>query len=65
MLEVQRDRAWHDIVTLDESCFYLSTNYEFVWLPRDEQVPGNRYCFLMYLSSLISLMFRPDYNTRQ
>jgi hypothetical protein len=32
MLEVQRDRAWHDIVTLDESWFYLSTDYEFVWL---------------------------------
>jgi hypothetical protein len=26
MLEVQRDRAWHDIVTLDESWFYLSTD---------------------------------------
>jgi hypothetical protein len=39
MLEVQRDRGWHDIVTLDESWFYLSTDYELVWLPRDENVP--------------------------
>jgi hypothetical protein len=39
MLEVHRDRAWHDIVTLDESWLSLSTNYEFVWLPRDENVP--------------------------
>jgi hypothetical protein len=39
MLEVERDRAWHDIVTLDESWFYLSTDYEFVWLPRDEKFP--------------------------
>jgi hypothetical protein len=39
MLEVQRDRASHDIVTLDESWFYLSTDYEFFWLPRDEKVP--------------------------
>jgi hypothetical protein len=39
MLDVQRDRAWHDIVTLDESWFYLSMDYEFVWLPRDEKVP--------------------------
>jgi hypothetical protein len=30
MLEVQRDRTWHDIVTRDESWFYLSTDYEFV-----------------------------------
>jgi hypothetical protein len=33
MLEIQRDRAWYDIVTLDESWFYLSTDYEFAWLP--------------------------------
>jgi hypothetical protein len=38
MLMVQRDRAWYDIITLDESWFYLSTDYEFVWLPRDEKV---------------------------
>jgi hypothetical protein len=39
MLGVQRDRAWHNIVTLDESWFYLSTDYEFAWLPRDEKFP--------------------------
>jgi hypothetical protein len=38
MLEVQRDRTWHDIVTLDEFWFYLSMDHEFVWLPRDEKV---------------------------
>jgi hypothetical protein len=39
MLDVQRDRAWREIVTLDESWFYLSTDYELVWLPRDEKFP--------------------------
>jgi hypothetical protein len=39
MLEVQRDRAWHVIVTLDESWFYLSADYEFIWLLRNEKVP--------------------------
>jgi hypothetical protein len=39
MLEVQRDRAWHDIVTLDESWFHLSTDYEFVWVPEHEKFP--------------------------
>jgi hypothetical protein len=29
MLEVQRGREWHDIATLDESWFCLSTDYEF------------------------------------
>jgi hypothetical protein len=39
MLELQHDRAWHDIVPLAESWFYLSTDYEFVCLPRDEKFP--------------------------
>jgi hypothetical protein len=39
MFEVQRDRAWYDIVTLDEPWFNLSTEYEFVWLPQDEKFP--------------------------
>jgi hypothetical protein len=39
MLEVQRDGAWYDIVTLDESWFHQSTNYELFWLPRDEKLP--------------------------
>jgi hypothetical protein len=30
MLGVQCNRAWHNIVTIDESWFYLSTEYEFV-----------------------------------
>jgi hypothetical protein len=37
MLEVQRDPAWHDIIILDELWFYLSTDYEFAWLPRDKK----------------------------
>jgi hypothetical protein len=39
MVEAQCDRAWHDIVTLDESWFYPSTDHELIWLPRGETVP--------------------------
>jgi hypothetical protein len=39
MLAVQRDRAWHDIIALGESWFYLGMDYEFVWLPRREKFP--------------------------
>jgi hypothetical protein len=28
MLQHQKDRAWHDIVTLDESWFYFKTDHE-------------------------------------
>jgi hypothetical protein len=39
MLEVQHDRTWYDIVALDESWLYLSTDYKFVWLRRNEKFP--------------------------
>jgi hypothetical protein len=39
ILEVQHDRVEHDIVTLDESWFCLSTDYELVWPPRDDKFP--------------------------
>jgi AraC-like DNA-binding protein len=39
MPEIQRDRAWHGIVTGDESWFYLTTDHELIGLPRDGAVP--------------------------
>jgi hypothetical protein len=30
MLEIQEQRAWHDVVTLDEPWFYCSTDYESI-----------------------------------
>jgi hypothetical protein len=41
MLEVQTDRAWRNIVTLDESRFDLNTNHEFICLPGDEKVDAH------------------------
>jgi hypothetical protein len=31
-LRIQCDRVWHNLVTLDESWFYLTTDHEFIWL---------------------------------
>jgi hypothetical protein len=39
MLEIQEQRAWHDVVTSDESWFYYSTDYESIWLPLGEEFP--------------------------
>jgi hypothetical protein len=30
---------WHDIITLDESWFYLHTDHELIWLQLDDVVP--------------------------
>jgi hypothetical protein len=39
MLEVQRDRIWHEIVTMDESRFSLTADHKLIWLPEGEKVP--------------------------
>jgi hypothetical protein len=39
MLEVERDRAWYDIVSLDESWFHLGTDYEFFWIHEMKKFP--------------------------
>jgi hypothetical protein len=36
MLQAQQTRSWHDIVTLDESWFDLSTDHERIWLAPEE-----------------------------
>jgi hypothetical protein len=59
MLEVQRDRAWHEIVTLDESWFYPSTDYEFVWLPRDEKVPERERHTIQSKKFMLTIVWNP------
>jgi hypothetical protein len=47
MLEWQKQQSWHDIVTLDESWFYLNlnlnlnlnTDHELIWLQPDWEIP--------------------------
>jgi hypothetical protein len=59
MLEVQRDRARHNIVTLDESWFYLSTDYEFVWLRRNEKVPGRERHTIQSKKFMLTIVWNP------
>jgi hypothetical protein len=39
MLHHQKDRAWHDIVTLNECWFYFTTDHEWIWLPEGTEDP--------------------------
>jgi hypothetical protein len=44
VLQIQRARPWHDIVTLDGSSFYFSMDDEWIGLSPGERVPGrDRY----------------------
>jgi hypothetical protein len=40
MLEHQKDKMWHDIVTLNESWFYFTTDYERIWPPEGTEALG-------------------------
>jgi hypothetical protein len=39
MLQHQKDRAWDDTVTLNESWFYFTTDHEWIWLPEGTEAP--------------------------
>jgi hypothetical protein len=59
MLEVQHDQAWHGIVILDKSWFYLSTDYEFVWPPRDEIVPERERHTIQSKKFMLTIVWNP------
>jgi hypothetical protein len=59
MLKVQRDLAWRDIVALDGSWFYLSTDYEFIWLPRDEKVPKRERHTIQSKKFMLTIVWNP------
>jgi hypothetical protein len=40
MLESEKRRAWHDIITLDESWFYFRPDHELIWFQPGEEVPA-------------------------
>jgi hypothetical protein len=37
MLQHQKNIAWHDIVTFDESWFYFTTDHERIWFPEGRE----------------------------
>jgi hypothetical protein len=59
MLKVQNDRAWHGIVTFDDSWFYLNMDYEFVWLPRDEKVPERERRTIRSKKFMLTIVWNP------
>jgi hypothetical protein len=59
ILEVQQDRAWHDIIIVDEPWFYLSRDSEFVWLPRDEKVPERERQSVQSKKFMLTIAWNP------
>ena len=60
VLEVQQSRSWHDIVTLDESWFYFSTDHERMWLAPGETVPDRERHLIQSPKMMITIVWNPS-----
>lgn len=60
MLEIQQVRSWHDIVTLDESWFYLCTDHEMIWLQSDEKVPERERPTIQSKKLMLTIVWNPN-----
>jgi hypothetical protein len=49
----------HGMTSLDESWFCLSTDYEFVWLPRDEKVPERERHTIQSKKFMLTIVWNP------
>jgi ABC-type uncharacterized transport system YnjBCD substrate-binding protein len=59
MLEIQRLRCWHDILTLDESWSYLSTDHEMIWLQSDEKGPTQEWHTIQRKKLMLTMVWNP------
>jgi hypothetical protein len=56
----QQGRWWHDIITLDESWFYLNTDHELIWLPADEKVPEKEGHTVRSAKFMLAIVWNPN-----
>jgi transposase len=59
ILTAQNAKRWHDIVTLDESWFYFSTDYETIWLPSDVPLPERERLSIKSRKMMITIVWSP------
>jgi histone-lysine N-methyltransferase SETMAR len=60
MLGRQKERSWHDVVTLDESWFYLNTAHELIWLQPDEEAPERELHIIQSPKLMLTIAWNPN-----
>jgi histone-lysine N-methyltransferase SETMAR len=55
MLQHQKDRAWHDIVTFDE--FYFTTDHEPIWLPEGTEAPEREWITIQSRKMMVTIVW--------
>jgi hypothetical protein len=59
MLHHQKDRAWHDIVTSNESWLYFATDHEWIWLPEGTEVPERERITIQSRKMMVTIVWNP------
>jgi hypothetical protein len=60
MLERQGRRSWHDIVTLDESWFYLHADHEPIWVRPDAEILERERHTVQSQKVMLAIVWNPD-----
>jgi AraC-like DNA-binding protein len=60
ILQRQQARAWHDIVTLDESWFYFQTDHERIWLTPEQPVPDRERHMIQSPKIMLTVVWSPN-----
>jgi hypothetical protein len=58
----KKQRSWHDIVTLDESWFYLhlNTDHELIWLQPDGEIPERERRMIQSEQVMLTIVSNPS-----
>jgi hypothetical protein len=60
LLMAQQCRSWHNVVTLEESWFYLATQHKFIWLPETEKVPEMEGPMIQSTKLMLTIIWNPQ-----
>jgi hypothetical protein len=58
-LQVQKAKALHKIVTIDESEFYLSNDHELIWLPAGAPVLDRKKYIIQSSKLILTVIWNP------
>jgi hypothetical protein len=59
MIEHQKDRVWHGIITRDESWFYFTTDHERIWLPEGTEAPERERITVQSRKTMAAIAWNP------
>jgi hypothetical protein len=59
MLQYQKDRAWHAIITFDEFWFYFTTNHKRIWLPEGTEAPEREWITIQSKKMMVTIVWNP------